>query len=144
MSKDDVIDNYNYYVGIIFELFKRIIAANQQDNIQHIFVNNNRVISWKIWDYELVDDDKMFGFSINLLADGTLVCVNRSGIHRKDKPTNLSFVDGPSGMFFVQVDCIYCTLSDIYNAIYLCRNDFGINFESDWPVKATDFYINHL
>ena len=144
LSESDSIKLYNYYIGIILELFKRIITVNKIDNIQYVCVGGERVLSYRIWNYELDENDRAFGFSLNLLPDGRLIYVSRSGVHRKEKSTKLSFVENHSEMFFVQNDYIYCTLADIYNAIYRRRNDFGISFDSEWPEKATDFYISHL
>ncbi len=144
LSKDDAIINYNYYLKIVIELLKRIIAADGNSNIQYVFVEGERIISYVVWDYEFTENDRARGFSLNLLRDGRLIFVSRSGIHKKDKPTDLYFVDNPSEMFYVQIDCIHCTLADIYNSIYERRNDFGITFDSDWPNWASDFYISHL
>ena len=144
MSNAEVIKNYNYFLTIIFQLFTRIIAANDEKNIQYVCFEGEMVASYKIWSYEFSESDSVYNFSLNLLCDGRLICVSRCGLHRKDKPTDLYYVKSTSEMFFVQVDCIYCTLADIYNSIYVRRNDFGITFDSDWPKRATDFYISHL
>ena len=144
MSNAEVVRYYNYFLAIIFQLFTRIIAANDEKNIQYVCYEGERVISYKIWNYEFTENDKAIGFSLNLLRDGKLICVSRSGVHMNDKSTDLNFVDNTSEMFYVPVDCIYCTLADIYNSIYLRRNDLGIIFDSDWPEWASDFYISHL
>lgn len=144
MSKDEAMRKYNYFVVILAELFKRIIAANDPRNIQYVCVDGERVTSYVVWNYEFLDNDRAYGLSLNLLQNGRLVCVNRQGIHKRDIDTDIRIINESSEMFYLQNDWLYCTISDIYNSIYLRKNDFGITVDSDWPKRASDFYISHL
>jgi hypothetical protein len=144
LSKDEANRYYNYIVGILFELFDRIIKVNKTDMNRYVYVGGEMLDSYIVWDYEFTENDRALGLSLNLLKKRQVVCVNRSGVHKKDIDTDIKKIDANSEMFYLQNDWLYCTVSDIYNYIYAHKNDFGITFEPDWPQEAADCYIHHI